>query len=102
MGSFTWNSFLFSGRVFTFLFPSLIHFSLSISNQFYISKSAGFLQLSKMAGDQSVTLMLMQVLIQYISDKENEFMAWFQVFFLDNVIELGSSWVVSRNKPYLE
>ena len=36
------------------------------------------------------------------SDMENEFMAWFQVFFLDDVIGLGSSWVISRNKPYLK
>ena len=41
-----------------------------------------------MAGDQNVALMLMQVLIQHISDMENEFMAWFHVFFLDNVIEI--------------
>ena len=42
-----------------------------------------------MAGDQNVALMLMQVLIQHISDIENEFMAWFHVFFLDDVIEIG-------------
>ena len=42
-----------------------------------------------MAGDQNVVLMLMQVLIQHISDMENEFMAWFHVFFLDDVIEIG-------------
>ena len=42
-----------------------------------------------MAGDKYVALMLMQVLIQHISDMENEFMAWFHVFFLDNVIEIG-------------
>ena len=42
-----------------------------------------------MAGDQNVALMLMQVLIQHISDMENEFMAWFHVFFLDDVIEIG-------------
>ena len=39
-----------------------------------------------MASDQNVALMLMQVLIQHISD---EFMAWFHVFFLDDVIEIG-------------
>ena len=55
-----------------------------------------------MAGDQNVALMLMQVLIQHISDMENEFMAWFHVFFFDDVIELGSSWVILRNKPYIE
>ena len=33
--------------------------------------------------------MLMQVLIQHISEMENEFMAWFYVFFLDDVIEIG-------------
>ena len=33
--------------------------------------------------------MLMQVLIQHISDMEKEFMAWFHVFFLDDVIEIG-------------
>ena len=43
-----------------------------------------------MAGDQNVALMLlMQVLIQHISDIEDEFMAWFHVFFLDDVIEIG-------------
>ena len=42
-----------------------------------------------MAGYQNVALMLMQVLIQHISDMENEFMAWFHVFFLDDVIEIG-------------
>ena len=42
-----------------------------------------------MAGDQNVALMLMQVLIQHISDMENEFMSWFRVFFLDDVIEIG-------------
>ena len=41
-----------------------------------------------MAGDQNVALMLIQVLIQYISDMENEFMPWFHVFFLDDVIEI--------------
>ena len=42
-----------------------------------------------MAGDQKVALMLMQVLIQHISDMKNEFMAWFHVFFVDDVIEIG-------------
>ena len=42
-----------------------------------------------MAVDQNVALMLMQVLIQHISDMENEFMAWFPEFFLDDVIEVG-------------
>ena len=42
-----------------------------------------------MVGDQNVALMLMQVLIQHISDMENEYMAWFHVFFLDDVIEIG-------------
>ena len=42
-----------------------------------------------MAGDHNVALMLMQALIQHISDMENEFMAWFHVFFLDDVIEIG-------------
>ena len=42
-----------------------------------------------MAGYQNVALMLMQVLIQHISDMENEFMAWFHVFFLDDVIEIA-------------
>ena len=42
-----------------------------------------------MAGDQNVALMLMQVLIQLISNMENKFMAWFHVFFLDDVIEIG-------------
>ena len=32
--------------------------------------------------------MLMQVLIQHISDIEKEFMAWFYVFFLEDVIEI--------------
>ena len=41
-----------------------------------------------MEGDQNVALMLMQVLIQHISDMENEYMAWFHVFFLDDVIEI--------------
>ena len=41
-----------------------------------------------MASDQNVALMLMQVLIQHISDIENEFTAWFHVFFLDDVIEI--------------
>ena len=31
----------------------------------------------------------MPVLIQHISDMKNEFMAWFHVFFLDDVIEIG-------------
>ena len=39
-----------------------------------------------MAGDQNVALMLIQVLIQHISDMEK---AWFHVFFLDDVIEIG-------------
>ena len=66
-------------EVNTFLFPSLIHFSAcqSISNEFHLWKN--------------VALMLMQVLIQYISDMENEFMAWFHVFFLDYVIEIGQA-----------
>ena len=43
-----------------------------------------------MTCDQNVALMLfMQVLIQHIWDMENEFMAWFYVFFLDDVIEIG-------------
>ena len=42
-----------------------------------------------MAGDQNVASILMQVLIQHISDMENEFMAWFHAFFLDDVIEIG-------------
>ena len=42
-----------------------------------------------MAGYQNVALMLMQVLTQHISDMENESMAWFHVFFLDDVIEIG-------------
>ena len=31
----------------------------------------------------------MPVLIQHISDMKNEFMAWFHVFFLDDVIEIA-------------
>ena len=44
-----------------------------------------------MAGDQNVASMLvkMQVLIQHILELENEFIAWFHVFFLDDVIEIG-------------
>ena len=42
-----------------------------------------------MAGDQRVTLTLMQVLIQDIPDMENEFISWFQVFFREDVIEIG-------------
>ena len=42
-----------------------------------------------MAGDQNVASMLMQVLIQHISEMENEFMTWFHVFFFDDVIEIG-------------
>ena len=42
-----------------------------------------------MAGDKNIALMLMQVLILHISDMKNEFMAWFQVFFLDDVIEIA-------------
>ena len=42
-----------------------------------------------MASDQNVALTLMQVLFQDISDLKNEFMAWFQVFFRDDVIEIG-------------
>ena len=41
-----------------------------------------------MAGNQNVGL-IMQVLIQHISDMVNEFMAWFHVFFLDDAIEIG-------------
>ena len=37
-------------------------------------------------------------MIQHISDMENEFMAWFHVFFLDDVIEIGQPWVISRNE----
>ena len=42
-----------------------------------------------MVGDQTVALMLMQVLIQHILNMKNEFMAGFHVFFLDDVIEIG-------------
>ena len=42
-----------------------------------------------MAGDQNVALLLMQVLIQHISDIENEFMAWYHVSLLDDIIEIG-------------
>ena len=74
----------------TFLFSFLIHFSAcQYPINFTYRKSPGFLQISKMAGDQNVALMLMQVLIQHISDMENEFMAWFHVFFLNDVIEIG-------------
>ena len=74
----------------TFLFPFLIHFSAcQYLINFTYGKSPDFLQISKMAGDQNVALMLMQVLIQHISDMENEFMAWFHAFFLDDVIEIG-------------
>ena len=77
-------------EVNTFLFPSLIHFSAcQYPINFTYRKSAGFLQVSKTAGDQNVALMLMQVLIQRISDMENEFITWFQVFFRDDVIEIG-------------
>ena len=74
----------------TFPFPSLIHFSACrYPINFTYRKSAGVLQISKMASDQNVTLMLMQVLNQHISDMENEFMAWLHVFFLDVVLEIG-------------
>ena len=55
-----------------------------------------------MASNQNVALMLMQVLIQHISDMENEFMAWFHVFFLDDVIEIGQLMGYFEKKPYLE
>ena len=77
-------------EVNTFLFSSLIHFSAcQCPINFTYRKSAGVLQISKIADDQNVALMLMQVLIQHISDMENEFMAWFHVFFLDDVIKIG-------------
>ena len=41
-----------------------------------------------MAGDQNVALMLMQVLIQHISDMENELMARFHILFLDEIGQL--------------
>ena len=77
-------------EVNTFLFPSLIHFSACQIN-FTYRKSAGVLQISKMARDQNVASMLvkMQVLIQHILEIETEFIAWFHVFFLDDVIEIG-------------
>ena len=49
-----------------------------------------------MAGDQNVALMLMQVPIQHISDMENEFMAWFHVFLLDDVIEIVNGYFAGR------
>ena len=73
----------------TFLFPFLIHLSTcQCPFDFTHRKSPGFLQISKMAGDQNVVFMLMQVLIQHVSGMGNEFMAWFHVFFFDNVIEI--------------
>ena len=77
-------------EVNTFLFPSLIHFSacqypINLTYQKKHRRSTNI----QMAGDQNVALMLMQVLIQHISDMENEFMAWFHVFFLDDIIEIG-------------
>ena len=67
-------------EVNTFVFPSWIHFSACEIN-FTYRKSEGVLQISKMAGDQNVASMLvkMQVLIQHISEMENEFIAWFHV-----------------------
>ena len=76
------NTFLFLIHFFTCQYP--IHFTYRES-----PVATVILQISKMAGDQNVASMLMQVLIQHISDIENEFMAWFHVFFLDNVIEIG-------------
>ena len=77
-------------EVNTFLFPPLIHFSIcQYPIKFTYQTSSGVLQISKMAGDQNAAMVLMQVLIQHISDMENEFMAWFHVFFLDDVIEIG-------------
>ena len=54
-----------------------------------------------MAGDQNVALMLMQVLIQHISDMENEFMVWLHAFFLGDVIEIGQlmSYFEKQAKP---
>ena len=55
------------------LFLFLIHFSAcQYPINFTYRKSAGFLQISKMAGNRNVALMLMQVLIQYISGMQNE------------------------------
>ena len=77
-------------EVNTFLFPSLIHFSAcQYPINFTYQKDLGFLQISKMAGNQNVALMLMQVLVQHISNTKNEFMACFHVFFLDDVIKIG-------------
>ena len=77
-------------QVNTFLFPPLIHLSIcQYPINFKYRESTGFLQIFKLAGDQNVTLTLMQVLIQDISNLENESMAWFQVFFCDDVIEIG-------------
>ena len=60
----------------TFLFLFLIHFSAcQYPINFTYRKSPGFPKISKMAGDQNVAVMLMQALIQHISDMENEFMA---------------------------
>ena len=56
-----------------------------------------------MAGDQNVALMFMQVLIEHISGIENEFMTWFHVFFLDNVIEIGQLMgYFEKPREYLE
>ena len=57
-------------------------FCLSISNLFHLSIKGRRSTISKIAGDQNVALMLMQVLIRHISDMENEFVAWFHVFSL--------------------
>ena len=76
----------------TFLSPSLIHFpACQYPINFTYRKSADVPQISKMAGDQNIALMLVQVLIQHISDMENEFVAWLHVyvFFLHDVIEIG-------------
>ena len=62
-------------EVNTFVFPSLIHFSACEIN-FTYRKSAGVLQISKMAGDQNVASMLVN---QHILEMENEFIAWFHV-----------------------
>ena len=76
-------------KVNTFLLQSLIDFpACQYPINFTYRKSAGFLQISKMAGDQNVALMFMQVLIQHPWDIKNEFMALFQVYFLDDVIEI--------------
>ena len=89
------NTFLFLIHFSTCQYP--IHFTYRESQV-----ATGILQVSKMAGDQNVASMLMQVLIQHISDIENEFMAWFHVFLLDNVIEIGQLMGYFENKPYLE